>query len=424
MSQKDLQKLLADHMKLEGNLYCADCGAKGPKWASASLGIYICYQCSGDHRHIGTQYSFVKSPTMDQWSQDQVNTMLSMGNSKANSFWEAKLPSDHSRPTSVNERRQFIKDKYVKRVWVESSSPVPPEYSTFFPGRATGQVTPKPSQSPAPPSSSNAASSSMRSSPGAQNSTSVGSRSQVSQSPQPRVSPAPPKTDPFDRMRGTPNDNGDVFFKDVRSGDTFTNAGPSFNQPSPHPQSASRDQSRTPTGTPSPFMNGTTSDSALLELQEKKTVNFDLNTEIMALLGNTQVSQPPPPQNQGGYYPTQSMSPQFHSYVPPNPNLSHSSPAVFASNQSPSFGHQSPVAQSYNMNGFGQPAPVYNQSIPQHQQNQHFSTPLQQSQPIQDSLIDLTPSSNNLDTNSILQMFGPSSFSQSPSPSPSPNTRW
>eukprot|EP00960_Hanusia_phi_P060013 764366-Hanusia_phi.AAC.2 len=29
---------------------CADCGAPNPEWASISLGILICMQCSGIHR--------------------------------------------------------------------------------------------------------------------------------------------------------------------------------------------------------------------------------------------------------------------------------------------------------------------------------------------------------------------------------------
>lgn len=36
--------------KLPGNKYCADCGAHGPEWASVSLGIVLCLECSGTHR--------------------------------------------------------------------------------------------------------------------------------------------------------------------------------------------------------------------------------------------------------------------------------------------------------------------------------------------------------------------------------------
>lgn len=100
-----------------------------PKWSSVNLGIYICFQCSGEHRHIGTQYSFVKSCTMDKWSREQIDIMLAMGNEAANDFWESKLPSDYNRPNDEGARRNFIKNKYVRRIWAPSDGPVPYVYA-------------------------------------------------------------------------------------------------------------------------------------------------------------------------------------------------------------------------------------------------------------------------------------------------------
>lgn len=64
------------------NNMCVECGSPNPQWASSTLGIFICYQCSGLHRSFGVHLTFVRSLNMDLWTPKQievmkVNTLLS-----------------------------------------------------------------------------------------------------------------------------------------------------------------------------------------------------------------------------------------------------------------------------------------------------------------------------------------------------------
>lgn len=77
------------------NRICADCGAPDPKWASTSIGVFLCIKCSGVHRSLGVHISKVVSVTLDDWSDEQVDLMEAIGgNASANSVYEACMPSD------------------------------------------------------------------------------------------------------------------------------------------------------------------------------------------------------------------------------------------------------------------------------------------------------------------------------------------
>ncbi|KAJ0966012.1 hypothetical protein J5N97_027150 [Dioscorea zingiberensis] len=116
------KKILEGILKLPENRECADCKAKGPRWASVNLGIFICMQCSGIHRSLGVHISKVRSATLDTWLPEQVAFIQSMGNEKSNSYWEAELPPNYDRVGIEN----FIRAKYEDKRWIPKDTTVRP----------------------------------------------------------------------------------------------------------------------------------------------------------------------------------------------------------------------------------------------------------------------------------------------------------
>ena len=83
--------IFKDLQQLPGNNVCVDCARKDipADWASVTLGILMCLNCSGSHRGLGTHLSFVRSIKMDSWSEKQVESMRQGGNEKLNTYLES-----------------------------------------------------------------------------------------------------------------------------------------------------------------------------------------------------------------------------------------------------------------------------------------------------------------------------------------------
>ncbi|KAM4729985.1 stromal membrane-associated protein 1-like isoform 2-T2 [Anableps anableps] len=109
------QAILTKLLREEDNKYCADCEAKGPRWASWNLGVFMCIRCAGIHRNLGVHISRVKSVNLDQWTPEQIQSMVDMGNTRARQLYEAHLPENFRRPQTDQAVEVFIRDKYERK---------------------------------------------------------------------------------------------------------------------------------------------------------------------------------------------------------------------------------------------------------------------------------------------------------------------
>uniref|UniRef100_A0A182P1E3 Arf-GAP domain-containing protein n=1 Tax=Anopheles epiroticus TaxID=199890 RepID=A0A182P1E3_9DIPT len=126
--QEKCQMLLTKMLRDDDNKYCVDCDAKGPRWASWNLGVFLCIRCAGIHRNLGVHISRVKSVNLDSWTPEQVVSLEQMGNSRARAVYEAMIPDGFRRPQTDSALESFIRakyehKKYLAREWVPPPAP-------------------------------------------------------------------------------------------------------------------------------------------------------------------------------------------------------------------------------------------------------------------------------------------------------------
>jgi hypothetical protein len=140
MNINDLKELRS----LPGNTRCIDCDRNKPDWASVTLGIFICLECSGQHRSLGTHISFVRSVRMDSWTDKQIKRMkISGGNNACRDFLEK-----HGIDTTVSLINNINNNKTSTSISNKYRTPQGQLYQHILNARMDGQ--PEPTELPPP----------------------------------------------------------------------------------------------------------------------------------------------------------------------------------------------------------------------------------------------------------------------------------
>jgi hypothetical protein len=74
-------EILLSLLLLPANHKCFDCQSDNNDWVSLGFGIYLCVNCAGYHRSLGTHVTSVRSCKLDVWSSAQVAELAMGGNS-------------------------------------------------------------------------------------------------------------------------------------------------------------------------------------------------------------------------------------------------------------------------------------------------------------------------------------------------------
>ena len=77
-------------------------------------GCLICLECSGKHRGLGVNYSFVRSVELDDWTDEQIASLENGGNTKLNVYFHNSgvqttglVTARYKTPAAENYRRQL-----------------------------------------------------------------------------------------------------------------------------------------------------------------------------------------------------------------------------------------------------------------------------------------------------------------------------
>ncbi|XP_053112704.1 arf-GAP with dual PH domain-containing protein 1-like isoform X4 [Hemicordylus capensis] len=143
-------EVLKEVWRKEENALCADCGKPDPDWASCTLGIFICLNCSGIHCKI-PNISKVKSLKTDHWDEAQVQFLVQHGNAAAKATYEAHIPTYYYHPSHTDclvLREQWIRAKYERMEFTEPGKYLPysnglKEGILWKRGRDNGQYLPR-----------------------------------------------------------------------------------------------------------------------------------------------------------------------------------------------------------------------------------------------------------------------------------------
>jgi len=153
---------IADVLRLPANRACADCGAPDPSWFSTTLGVFLCLECSGIHRHFPPGVSVLKSlRSISRGSFDPA-----IGNAQANARFEKNIPQYMQRPSPGDPydiKVSWIRAKYLPQADEKQLASLTPtkRSSALLAGQSSGSASPSTSPPSTPALSSSPSTSSI-----------------------------------------------------------------------------------------------------------------------------------------------------------------------------------------------------------------------------------------------------------------------
>ena len=111
----EIKKQLEKLSNQEENKKCFDCGNIPARWTSLNNGIYLCHECSEEHKNFESGLNKIKSINLEQWNKSQLNIMKIGGNKRLKTFLENNnVPKNIDKKTLYNSKIMIYYRKQLK----------------------------------------------------------------------------------------------------------------------------------------------------------------------------------------------------------------------------------------------------------------------------------------------------------------------
>jgi len=117
----EFQQTLVNYIRnIPSNNLCCDCGGQNDvTWLSTNFGVIVCIECSGIHREMGVHITKIQSLTLDHIGTSQLLVSRTMSNEGFNKIMEARSSRKLHPNSTMEERKEIIRSKYVDKAFIQ-----------------------------------------------------------------------------------------------------------------------------------------------------------------------------------------------------------------------------------------------------------------------------------------------------------------
>ena len=128
----EFQQTLVNYIRnIPSNNLCCDCaGTNDVTWLSTNFGVIVCIECSGIHREMGVHITKIQSLTLDHIGTSQLLVSRTMSNECFNKIMEATADRKPQPSSSMEERKEYIRAKYIDKAFIQPYCSSPRELYT------------------------------------------------------------------------------------------------------------------------------------------------------------------------------------------------------------------------------------------------------------------------------------------------------